>query len=118
MPDAEDERRDWVREAMRPPARGEEETRLERLGRGVGLVDADAADKLLDWRTLQGAGDPELEGALRELVRAKPYLSSLSEGIDAGAGRQPQRKPFDLNREIRIAAGKEHPGRPELEGLF
>jgi hypothetical protein len=62
---------------------------VEREGRKVGLVDTDAAFRLLDRDAIayDTDGAPSNVGALlANLVKAKPYLAGATEATEAGKG--------------------------------
>lgn len=54
----------------------------------VGIVDPEAASALLDWTTIKDVDDSkEVEKALRDLAKSKPYLvGNVAGGGDGGAG--------------------------------
>ena len=74
----------------------------------LGIIDPDAAYKLLDLTEVEfdEAGNPtkdSLEGALKRLVKERPYLSQRASVVAAGAGSPA--KSEDMNDLIRRAAG-------------
>lgn len=71
----------------------------------LGIVDPEAAAKLLNWDGIDGDDPKQLERALRDLVKEKPYLSKLGDGADGGAGRNGARAEGDMNSILRQAAG-------------
>lgn len=74
----------------------------------LGILDPDAAAKLIDWETVNDPTDrKQVEKALKALVSEKPWLSGTSEGIDGGAGRDADtnRDTTDMNALLRRHAG-------------
>lgn len=64
------------------------------------------AVKLLDWDEIEDPSNPkQVEKALKELVKEKPYLSGRPEGLDGGAGRKTG-ETTSMNDVIRQAAGR------------
>ena len=62
---------------------------------------------LLDWSAIKDAtDDKQVEAAVQALVKAKPYLSARSDGLDGGKGRNGAPQPTDANALIRQIAGR------------
>lgn len=84
-------------------------TEIERAATKLGIVDADAAARLLDQGTLdfdERGALKNVEAVLRDLVRERPYLlATRRPGADAGSGRN-QDAPVDMNTLIRRAGGR------------
>lgn len=85
-------------------------TEIERAAAKLGIVDADAAARLLDQGTLdfdERGALKNAEAVLRDLVKEKPYLLQPTRrpGADAGSGRN-QDAPVDMNTLIRRAGGR------------
>jgi hypothetical protein len=83
--------------------------RVRVLAEGVGIIrDArsDAA-RLLDWDSIEDpSDDSQVEKALEKMVKERPYLLGTTGGADGGSGGSRQAGSFDMNREIRKAAGR------------
>jgi hypothetical protein len=85
--------------------------RVRVLASGVGIAreaQEDAA-RLLDWATVRDPDDDtQLEKALQNLVKEKPYLlGGLGGGADGGAGISGRnRSGSDMNLAIRRASGR------------
>lgn len=82
------------------------------LASKVGIVDPEAAATLLDWSKIE---DPEVtsqvEKALRDLVKDKPYLAGkVPGGSDGGAGDGSGASGEDMNSLIRSGFGVRSPG--------
>ncbi len=74
---------------------------VERQARRLGIVDEEAALALLDRSALEydDRGNPtNLEAALRNLLKAKPYLAQVG-NISAGSPMNPARPHTSLNIE-------------------
>lgn len=83
--------------------------RVQVLAQKVGIVDPEAASRLLDWDSIKKPEDAdEVEKALRKLLEDKPYLagSHLGRG-DGGAGSGQGADTQDMNTLIRQAAGRQ-----------
>jgi len=83
--------------------------RVEVLAARAGIVDPEAAAKLLDWEALGDDADnpKKLEAALKQLVKDKPYLAGTAPGgSDGGAGDGSGAEILDMNAAIRRAAGR------------
>lgn len=93
---------------------GERLAALERRNRSMGvqvaagrlgIVDPEAADKLLDWDKIDNPADEQqIEQALQQLVKDKPYLTRIAGAADGGA--RGQARPTDMNDVLRRAAGR------------
>lgn len=71
----------------------------------VGIVDPDAAARLLDWEGLDLDDSNELEKRLKKLVREREWLLGKSRGgSDGGAGGTGD-QPLSMNDLIRQRAG-------------
>lgn len=71
----------------------------------VGIRQEAVADavKLLDWSKIDDAADEaQVEQALKQLLKDKPYLAGRSGGLDGGRGRD-SRQPTSMNDLIRGA---------------
>lgn len=82
--------------------------RVQVLAQKVGIVDPEAASRLLDWDSIKRPEDgTEVEKALRKLLEDKPYLAGnhLGRG-DGGAGTGQGTQTGDMNTLIRQAAGR------------
>lgn len=67
---------------------------------------ADAV-KLLDWDEIDDPTDgKQVERALKELVKEKPWLSGRPDGLDGGNGRRSAPAGSTMNEIIRQAAGR------------
>ena len=80
------------------------------LGGKAGIAEdarADAA-RLLDWSSISDPDDDaEVEKALRDLVKEKPYLAgSTAGGADGGTGGSRDGSQGDMNARLRAAAGR------------
>lgn len=66
------------------------------------------AVKLLDWSEIDDpTSQKQVETALKQLVKDKPYLSGRPDGLDGGNGRQQaQQAQGSMNEIIRRAAGR------------
>ncbi len=87
----------------------ERELRVQVLAGQVGVSpDARAdASKLLDWEKIEDPdSDQELEAALKDLVKARPYLRGATSGADGGAGSGGRTTTAGMNESIRRAAGR------------
>ncbi len=78
----------------------------------LGIVDPEAAWKLLNVSDLEfdESGKPKnLENALKELIKNKPYLAgTVARNAGAGSGsRSPDNAPISMNEAIRRAAGRQ-----------
>lgn len=78
-----------------------------------GIVDADAASKLLDWAAIQYDQDgrpSNLDALLDDLVKARPYLAGQTSagggGFDGGSRGGASGSATDMNQLIRQAAGR------------
>jgi hypothetical protein len=79
------------------------------LAEGAGIAPAARADasKLLDWSKIEDPDDDAiLEEALKELVKARPYLRGSTSGADGGAGGDSTKVGAGMNEVIRRAAGR------------
>jgi hypothetical protein len=71
----------------------------------MGIVDPDAAVKLMDWEKIVFADDGKpknVDAVLKALVGAKPYLAkatSGSSGLGTPPGKQKSQQPADGDRE-------------------
>lgn len=78
------------------------------LAAQVGIVPEarDDAARLLDWTNIQDPSDPrEIEGALKTLVKDRPYLlGNIPGGADGGAGGGA--RPTSMNDLLRGATGR------------
>jgi hypothetical protein len=87
------------------------EEKLQRQGataiaESVGVIDPPAAIRLLDWDSLADPGNPtEVEAAIRQLVKEKPYLKKPAAKTDAGASGGGN-DTLGINDAIRRAAGR------------
>lgn len=74
----------------------------------LGILDPDAAAKLLDWDTVEDPSDPkQVVRALKTLIQERPYLAGTTQSIDAGSGRQfTGSANIDMNERLRLAAGR------------
>lgn len=75
----------------------------------LGIVDPEAAAKLLDWDTVTDPTDlKQVSRALKALLQDKPYLAGTNQSIDAGAGRSTTHADghVDMNDRLRAAAGR------------
>lgn len=92
----------------------EAQARRDRLERQVatdapkhGIVDPDAAVRLLDLDRLDVADDgtiANLDDALKDLIRDRPYLAG--QRGSGGGGARPQESATSMNDIIRRAAGR------------
>jgi hypothetical protein len=84
--------------------------RVEVLASRVGIVREARADasRLLDWDQVSDPDDErELESALRDLVKEKPFLlGKVPGGADGGAGAEREGGSGDMNALLRAAAGR------------
>lgn len=83
--------------------------RVRVLAEVVGIAPAARADasKLLDWSKIEDPDDDAiLEEALKELVKARPYLRGSTSGADGGAGGDSTKVGAGMNEAIRRAAGR------------
>jgi hypothetical protein len=84
--------------------------RVEVLASKVGIVREARSDaaRLLDWDAIQDPDNPqELEAALRDLVKDKPFLlGNVPGGSDGGAGGSREDSSQDMNALLRQAAGR------------
>lgn len=73
----------------------------------LGILDPDAASRLIDWDTVDDPSDQkQVVRALKALVSEKPWLAGTSSGADGGAGRDARGSAdLDMNAVIRRAAG-------------
>jgi hypothetical protein len=75
---------------------------VERAARRLGIVDEDAAYRLLDASALEAGPDGrprDIDAALRELMKQRPWLAGESP-IDSTSVTNPQRDPYrSLTRE-------------------
>jgi len=73
-------------------------------------VRPDAVDLVvnsIDWESIEDATDgKQVERAIRELVKEKPFLSAKPAGLDGGNGRGAGGQDGDMNQIIRRAAGR------------
>lgn len=82
---------------------------IERTATTLGIVDPEAAYRLLDMSSLEFADDgtpKNVETALKALLKAKPYLGRPGGGsVDGGSG-QGAPPGNDMNALLRRAAGR------------
>jgi hypothetical protein len=73
-------------------------------------VRADAVDLVvsaIDWASVDDPSDSkQVERAIRDLVKDRPYLSARPEGLDGGKGRGTGQGENDMTSLIRRAAGR------------
>ena len=86
------------------------ERAVESAATRIGIIDPDAAVKLLDHSALKFDSKGAVENAetlLKELVKARPYLQGGTRrpSADGGAGNH-DAPPSDMNAAIRRAAGR------------
>lgn len=84
--------------------------RVQVLAGKVGIVPEARADaaRLLDWDKLTDPDDEgEVEEALRDLVKDRPFLlGNVPGGADGGAGGSRTTESNDMNTRLRQAAGR------------
>lgn len=75
----------------------------------LGAVDGDAVYRLLDRESLEfdSQGRPQdVDGAVKALLKERPYLSRGNGSADGGAGDDRRRAGDDMNTAIRRAMGR------------
>lgn len=84
--------------------------RVQVLASKVGVVREARSDaaRLLDWDAIRDPDDAaEVEQALRDLVKEKPFLlGNVPGGADGGAGGERDSGSQDMNALLRAAAGR------------
>lgn len=74
---------------------------------GVRPDAADLISRLIDWDQIQDTtDDKQVERAIRELVKERPYLSGRGEGLQGGADRNGRGAPASMTDTIRQMAGR------------
>lgn len=82
--------------------------RVQVISARVGIQDPEAAAALLKWDTIKDSSDEkEIESALKQLVKDKPYLAgNVAGGGDGGAGDGVGTSTTDMNSLLRGATGR------------
>lgn len=63
--------------------------------------------RLIDWSEIEDSSDTkQVEKAVRDLIKDRPYLSGRPGGLDGGAQRGRGQGKFSMNDLIRSAAGR------------
>lgn len=96
--------------SLREAKQENRELRVQVLASRVGIVREARSDaaRLLDWDSIEDPdSEAELEGALRTLVKDKPFLlGNVPGGADGGAGGERGEGSQDMNSLLRAAAGR------------
>jgi hypothetical protein len=83
------------------------EMQVQVLAQDIGIVDPEAASRLLDWDKIKNPDDRgQVEKALRDLVKDKSYLIGHAGKSDGGAGDGSGGQGTSMNDLIRGAAGR------------
>jgi hypothetical protein len=83
------------------------EMQVQVLAQDIGIVDPEAASRLLDWDKIKNPDDrTQVEKALRDLVKDKSYLIGHAGKSDGGAGDGSGGQGTSMNDLIRGAAGR------------
>jgi hypothetical protein len=99
-----------LEESLKTEKQQNRELRVQVLATRVGVVREARSDaaRLLDWDAIRDPDDEaEVEEALRDLVKEKPFLlGNVPGGADAGAGGTRDSGSQDMNALLRQAAGR------------
>lgn len=100
--------RDDLKKSNKELATRTQTLRVQVLAGKAGIIDPEAASALLDWKALSDPDDDaEVEAALKQLVKDKPYLAgTVGGGSDGGAGDGSGGETEDMNQLIRQRAGR------------
>lgn len=83
------------------------EVKLAAAKLGVRTDAVDLVVSAIAWDAIEDATDSkQVERAIRDLVKDRPYLSTRPEGLDGGKGRGSGQGELDMSTLIRRAAGR------------